>query len=117
MDLPVDLQGRVESGELAPSVAYEVSRLTDVDRQREIADRVVTEHMSRAETVEAVRRAAGRKAKAKGKPKTVLSRAWKTSAGVKVTLECRNALDDDAVVAALKDVLTQTRSSDDQAVA
>ena len=59
LDLPGDLQGRVTAGELAPSVAYEVSRLEDPDRQREVADQVVKQNLSRAEAVAAVRRAAG----------------------------------------------------------
>jgi hypothetical protein len=45
---------------LAPSVAYEVSRLDSQDDQRAVADRVVSEDLSRAEAVEAVRQAAGR---------------------------------------------------------
>jgi ParB family chromosome partitioning protein len=56
LDLPEDLQGKVEAGELAPSVAYEVSRVDDPAAQREVADRVVSEGLSRAEAVEEVRR-------------------------------------------------------------
>ena len=76
LDLPAAVQDAVESGQLAPSVAYEVSKLDDPDAQAEVAARVVAEGLSRAETVEAVREAAskpraggakGRGAKARGR--------------------------------------------------
>jgi ParB family chromosome partitioning protein len=67
LDLPEDLQGRVEAGELAPSVAYEVSRLDSQDDQRAVADRVVSEDLSRAEAVEVVRQAAGRSTVKRGR--------------------------------------------------
>ena len=68
--MPADVQGRVEAGDLAPSVAYEVSRLDDADAQREVAGRVVAEGLKRDEVVEVVREASGRSArggKAKGR--------------------------------------------------
>ncbi|WP_435011997.1 ParB/RepB/Spo0J family partition protein (plasmid) [Tundrisphaera lichenicola] len=50
LTLPCTVQDRVEAGELAPSVAYEVSKLQDSDDQAEVAARVVAEGLSRAET-------------------------------------------------------------------
>jgi ParB family chromosome partitioning protein len=74
LELPGAVQGRVEAGELAPSVAYEISKVKDPDEQAELAARVVDENLSRSETIEAVRKVAGRakgrgasKGKAKGK--------------------------------------------------
>jgi ParB family transcriptional regulator, chromosome partitioning protein len=108
LDLPGDLQGRVTAGELAPSVAYEVSRIEDHDRQREVADQVVHENLSRAEAVAAVRRAGGPSGKAKGRDgagaRRVTSRAYK-AAGGKVTVEHRRGLDDALIVAMLREVV------------
>ena len=57
LELPCTVQDAVAEGRLAPSVAYEVSKLDDPEAQAEVASRVVAEGLSRAETVEAVRRA------------------------------------------------------------
>jgi ParB family chromosome partitioning protein len=54
LDLPVAVQTQVESGRLAPSVAYEVSRLDNPEEQVSLADRVVTEKLTRDEAVAAV---------------------------------------------------------------
>lgn len=118
LTLPLAVQERVEAGELAPSVAYEVSRLDDPAQQAEVAARVVTEGLSRAETVEAVRkaasqpRAAGVKAKgaAKTKPRKVTERAFRTEGGTRVTLENRKGLDARAIAVALREVLTKVEA-------
>jgi ParB family chromosome partitioning protein len=60
LELPEDLQGRVDAGELAPSVAYEVSRLEDPGTQRAIIAEVVAEGLNRDEAVAKVRRRSGR---------------------------------------------------------
>lgn len=118
LTLPLAVQERVEAGELAPSVAYEVSRLDDPAQQAEVATRVVTEGLSRAETVEAVRKAAsqpsaaGVKAKgaSKAKPRKVTERAFRTEGGTRVTLENRKGLDGRAIAVALREVLTKVEA-------
>src|SRR5512135_1333874 len=111
LELPEDLQGRVTAGELAPSVAYEVSRLVSPEQQREVAACVVEEGLSRAEATEVVRRAAGRPGKAKGrgagKARKVTSRLFRTTAGPKVTVELRRGLDTGMIRAALVEALGQ----------
>jgi ParB family chromosome partitioning protein len=109
LELPEDLQVRVEAGELAPSVAYEVSRLEDHDDQREVAARVVSEDLSRAEAVEAVRQAAGRSTvkqrgggAIKARPKRPTVRTIKTTAA-KVTVEFKRAVDLAEVIVALRE--------------
>jgi ParB family chromosome partitioning protein len=109
LDLPAAVQERVESGQLAPSVAYEVSRLDDPDTQAEVAARVVAEGLSRAETVEAVKRAASKpraggakgRGAAKAKAKKVTERVIRTEAGPRVIVEFKRGLDGPAVLAAL----------------
>lgn len=114
LDLPYTVQEAVASGELAPSIAYEVSKLEDPDAQREVADRIVSEGMTRDGAAEAVRRAGGGASKGKGrgvsKARKRTSRTMKGAGGVKVTLECRRGLDDALIIAALEDVLGQARA-------
>jgi ParB family transcriptional regulator, chromosome partitioning protein len=108
LELPEDLQGRVEAGELAPSVAYEVSRLEDQDDQRVVADRIVSEDLSRAEAVEAVRQVASRstvkrgRGASKAKPRKPTVRTIKTTSA-RVTVEFKRAVDSAEILAALRE--------------
>ena len=54
LDLPTVVQGRVEGGELAASVAAELARLPDSNLQAEVAEAVVTEGLTRTEVTELV---------------------------------------------------------------
>ena len=71
LKLPTPVQDQVEAGKLAPSVAYEVSRIEDAAEQAEVAERVIVEGLSRDQTVEVVRQAKARKpaARAGGPPR------------------------------------------------
>jgi ParB family transcriptional regulator, chromosome partitioning protein len=124
LTLPAAVRERVESGQIAPSVAYEVSRLEDPDAQAEVAARVVAEGLSRAETVEAVKRAASRPraggAKGRGaKVRKVTERVIRTTAGTRVTLENRKGLDVPAALAALDEARARLAAElgDEQAAA
>jgi ParB family chromosome partitioning protein len=55
LELPDAIQDQVEGGTLAPATAYELSKVEDPEAQRDLAERVVTEGLNRAEVVEAVR--------------------------------------------------------------
>jgi ParB family chromosome partitioning protein len=115
LDLPSAVQDRVEQGTLAPSVAYEVSKLDDAGAQAEVAERAVAEGMSRAEVVEEVRRASSRSGKpakgrgAKAKPRKN-SATIRTSNGYKITAENRRGVDDGGLIAALVEALDQIRA-------
>jgi ParB family transcriptional regulator, chromosome partitioning protein len=67
LELPAAIQDQVEQGTLAPATAYELSKVEDDRTRRDLAERVVAEGMTRAETVEVVRQAVGGP-KGKGKP-------------------------------------------------
>jgi ParB family transcriptional regulator, chromosome partitioning protein len=124
LSLPEPIQSQVESGAIAPSVAYELTRLDDPEAQRDVASRVVGEKLTRAETIEAVKKAASRprgtSSKGRGaKPRKVTERAFKTEGGTRLTLENRRGLDDASIRAALLEVLAQipAETSDDQVAA
>jgi len=112
LDLPAPVQSAVDNGELPASTAYAIAGMADPTAQADLAERAVTERLSRADVVEAVRRTAGRADRAKGrgvagKPKKVTSRTMKTTGGAKVTVERAKGLDDAGTVDALRDALRQ----------
>jgi ParB family transcriptional regulator, chromosome partitioning protein len=127
LTLPCTVQDRVESGEIAPSVAYEISKVEDPAAQREVAERVVAEKLSRAETVDAVRRASKPKAVGKGrgvgkaKAKLPTERTIRTAGGIKIVMSGRKGFDLEATAEALEDAAQQVRakieSGEDQAAA
>ncbi len=69
LDLPEDVQAKVDAGELAARSAYEISKLDDETRQRELATQA-TNGMTLKETQEAVKpRRPKKKSAARGKSK------------------------------------------------
>lgn len=113
LDLPEAVQARVEQGDLPPATAYELSKIANPEAQAELAARVVSEGLSRAETVEAVHRAAGRPARRQGRGsgrgRKATSRMFRGAAG-KVTVELRKGAGDDAIVALLEEALAQAKA-------
>ena len=55
LDMPVDIQDRVEQGVLAPRTAYEISKVEDPVAKRELAERAIAEKLTRDEVIEEVR--------------------------------------------------------------
>jgi ParB family chromosome partitioning protein len=114
LELPVIVQDQVEQGALPPATAYEVSKIDDPNAQAEVAARVVAEGLSRADTVEAVRKAnrtsKGRgaiKARPKPLPKEHLV---KLEDGFKVVVIGRKGFDLGRVVLALEEALAKARA-------
>lgn len=113
LELPEPVQEQVERGALAPATAYEIGKVEDPEAQREIADRVVSEHLSRAETIEAVRAAVkdaparSGKGGAAGRAKKIPTTRTLKAAGCRVTVEHRNGVDDELLAAALREALDQ----------
>ena len=121
LDLPGDVQSRVESGELAPSVAYEVARLGDPEAQRAVADRVSAEGLTREDVAGEVRRAIrGPATKGRGgKSRRLTSRVFRSPAA-RVTVELRKGEGVAAILAALESAAAEARaqlSGDDQVAA
>lgn len=116
LELPRPIQDQVERGALAPATAYEIGKVEDPETQREIADRVVSEHLSRSETIEAVRAAAkGSPAKpskdrAVGQARKVPTSRTLKAAGCRITVEHRKGVDDELLAAALREALDQVEA-------
>ena len=115
LDLPADVQGRVEGGRALP-----VGRLPGFRRsktptpRRAVADRIVSEGLKRDEVVEVVRQATGRGAKgrgvAKARPKLPTERMVRTAGGLKVTVSGRKGFDVLAWLEAMEDATRQVRA-------
>jgi len=112
LDLPATVLSAVDSGALAPSTAYEITKVGDPGWQAEFAARVVSEGLSRSETAAAVRsdRPKGRGGKGP-KARKPTGRVLRTPSGPRVTVEWRRGLDDDSVVRALEEALSAARES------
>ncbi len=68
LDLPADIQQRVESGDIPARTAYEISRLTDDTTKRELAQASVEGRLTNATAAQAVRT---RPTRRPSKPQTV----------------------------------------------
>ena len=107
LDLPKSIQERVEAGQLAPSVAYEVSRLDSPEEQATLAERIVTEKLTRDQTVAAVQ------AKKPSRTAKRTRQEFRRDDGTLVTISGpAAAAGRDAIVVALKWALKQTRELD-----
>ena len=105
LDLPAAVQTDVEAGRLAPSVAYEVSRLDSPEEQADLAGRVVAEKLTRDQVADVVKaRKEGRGARpASGRAE------FRLEGGRKVTIA---GLPDDrpeTILAALREVVKQVQ--------
>jgi ParB family transcriptional regulator, chromosome partitioning protein len=123
LSLPASVQEQVEQGTLPPATAYEVSKLEDPEAQQTVAARVVSEKLSRAETVEAVRQASSKPARtskgrgasqAKARP---LPKEWthKTASGFKVVVSARKGFDARVWAETLEEAAREARAKADEA--
>jgi ParB family chromosome partitioning protein len=118
LELPEAVQARVEAGELAPRVAYEVSKLGEAEAQVTLAERIVADGLTRDEVVAEVQaikaeRPRGRGASsgqtAKGKarsrgPRLATKRVFK-AAGARATIERAKGIDSDVLRAIAQEIL------------
>ncbi len=126
LNLPEAVQALVQSGDLPASSANAIAKLDDPRDQREVADRVVSGGMTRAETEREVRQVAAKpgsagprgRAAIRARPKRPTVRAIRTSAA-KVTIEFRKAVELAEVLAAVEEVADKLRAelADGQAAA
>ncbi len=103
LNLPGDVQDRVEEGTLAPATAYEIGKLADADAQRDLAAHVVSEKLTRSEAVEAVRR------RRSGRAETSRPVEFRVADAVTVTIKYRKP-DRLTVVQALRLALKQAQA-------
>jgi ParB family transcriptional regulator, chromosome partitioning protein len=71
LDLPADVQVRVEEGELAATVAAELTKLPDAELQAEVAQAVVAEGLTRTEVTELVQAVKARRPAPSRRPEPI----------------------------------------------
>lgn len=115
LTLPEPIKARVDSGELAPSVAYELSKFSDPDEQAIAADQSIAGKTTLSD-VRARAKAAGksRRGKSSPKPRKLTVRLIRTPTGGRVTVEHRKGLDGMALVAELESALAIARAETEQ---
>lgn len=62
LELPADIQEKVADGQLAATVAYEVTKIDDPEDQREVVEKVIAGKLSRREARDAISRKRGKAA-------------------------------------------------------
>ncbi|MBX3438996.1 MAG: ParB/RepB/Spo0J family partition protein [Planctomycetaceae bacterium] len=103
--LPPDIQAQVESGELSPSVAYEISKLSSDEQQREALARRQTDGLTRDQLAETVRKRKPRQDSASRGVKQIFT----TETGWKVTVTAPHQGTYDEIEQALQDALDEVR--------
>ncbi len=110
LDLPADIQQRVDSGDIAARTAYELSKLSSEDAQRQFAEQAAAGRLSIRDASSAVRERAGKtKAAPRGTRQIfVAENGWK----VTVTAQQKGSYDEieHALRLALDEVQTRIRS-------
>lgn len=110
LNLPPDIQRRIDSGEIAARTAYELSKLSNEDAQRQLAGQAAAGVLSIGDASNAVRKRAG---KAKATPRGT-RQVFVTENGWKVTVTARQKGSYDEIEHALKlaieEVQTRIRS-------
>lgn len=112
--LPEDVQEAVEAGELAPSTAYEVSRVRDADDQRKLAERAIEAGLSQREVCEKAS-AMNTRARKSTPPKArsnAAKRILRATNGCTVTVTAKRRLSDDAIVQACQEMIDLIRRGD-----
>lgn len=112
LDLPESVQDQVDAGELAPSVAYEISKLPDAVSQTEVAQAVVDGGMTRAEVSEVIRAVRAKRPAPAAKPEPITLDVG----GVSVTVKWKRA-DGPELVKVLKLALKMAQDRRDEQAA
>ena len=105
LKLPDDIQDHVEAGKISPRSAYELSKLSDDEARRELAEKAASGRLTHDQAAKAVRQRKGRAlAKQRG---TKLS--FVTEAGWKVTVSTAKKGNYFEIEQALTEVLEEVR--------
>jgi hypothetical protein len=105
LTLPGEIQASVDAGQIGPTEAYQLSRIEDPEEQVRMAREAQAGRLSRDEIEERTRATRKGRGAARGKPKRVTIRTFKTATGPRVTVESKRGLDSTSVIAALREAL------------
>ena len=106
LKLPEDIRAQVEEGQIAPTVAYEISRVEGEGAQRELARRVVDEGLKRDDAGQLAGRARrGRGGRAK--PST--TKVFEVDGGRVTVTWARESVRPEDIIAALGEAIAQAK--------
>ena len=106
LELPPQIREKVESGDIPGSVAYELTKLGDETTQREVAERVVTEKLTRDDTVELVKEKRTKPVRLRGKRTRT---TFQGKNGITVLVSAERQISRDETISALEDAARQAR--------
>ena len=117
LTLPEELQTKVEQGLLPPTTAYEVAKVQDLDVQRDVAQRIIDEKLTRDAATEVVREVSARPAQVREpKPKQPrsaqvanLSRTIETGVAKVVVTSSIGPLEDNELIITLQEAIELIR--------
>jgi ParB family chromosome partitioning protein len=109
LKLPEDVQQQVDEGMLPPSTAYQIAKVKDADKQRELAWEASAGHIGYAETE--------KKSRARGSStgRRSTNETFRTAEGAKVAVTSRKALGDAGIINVLLEVVEAVRKRSKQA--
>lgn len=114
LKLPEDIKAQINEGLLSPSAAYEVSRLSDADSQRELVSRILNEQLKRDEAGVAVGKASRPKSHGKAS-KAIFTKVIQVD-GAKVTITfAKKVIRTRDIVKALRDALAEYEAMESEA--
>jgi ParB family chromosome partitioning protein len=102
LKLPDDLQAKVDDGTLPPTTAYQVAKVKDAGKQRELAEKAVA---GQIKSVEAAKAAQARGTAARRST----NETFHTGDGVRVVVSCRKNVGDAGIVNALREAVEVVR--------
>ena len=106
LDLPTEVQEQIEEGRLSKSSAYEISKLENSEQQTMLADRASSGELSHAQTVNQIRKRAGKKsAKARGG----VHQVFLSEGGLRVTVTAPTKVNYHEVELAISEALDEVR--------
>ena len=119
LGLPEAIQRSVDAGAIGPDAAYQLTKVDDPVEQSELARETAQGGLNRDDLKAKVAMPRQSARATRRKPRKVTSRVFRSSAGVKVTLECKKGLTPElaleALSAALDTLKTETAGRDQAA--
>jgi ParB family chromosome partitioning protein len=109
LKLPDDVQQQVDEGTLPPSTAYQIAKVKDAAKQRELAAEASAGRIGYVETEKKSR------ARGTGQGRRSTNETFRTAEGAKVAVTCRKALGEAGIVNALLEAVEAVRKRPKQA--
>ncbi|QDV83788.1 ParB/RepB/Spo0J family partition protein [Planctomycetes bacterium TBK1r] len=106
LDLPTEIQRKVDAGTLPKTSAYEISKLNNTEQQTKLARRAASGELSHANTVNQIKQ---RRGKSSSKPRKGIHQVFFPENGLKVTVTAGTKVNYHEVELALSEALDEVR--------